>query len=123
MVWTGYHCTYIPGEQFEYKGWRDIKFCCTHKVESVAFDVEKMNAISTVLGRERERGGGGGEGGGGKGGGGRGGAGGVREGEKGGKKVRRMEIQVLKKCQQRYKTCYCFFLQSRRKRRREGIRK
>ena len=42
----------IPGEEFEYKGWGDIKFCRTHKVEPVAFDVEKMNAISTVLGRE-----------------------------------------------------------------------
>ena len=47
--WVSLH---IPGEQFEYKGWGDIEFCRTHKVESVAFDVEKMNAISTVLGRE-----------------------------------------------------------------------
>ena len=44
---------YIPGEELEYKGWGDIEFCCTYKVESVAFDVEKMNAISTVLGREK----------------------------------------------------------------------
>ena len=44
---------HIPGEELEYKGWGDIKFCRTHKVESVAFDVEKMNAISTVLGREK----------------------------------------------------------------------
>ena len=47
--WVSLH---LPGEQFKYKGWGDIKFCRTHKVESVAFDVEKMNAISTVLGRE-----------------------------------------------------------------------
>ena len=53
---------HVPGEEFQYKGWGDIKLCGTNKVESVAFDVQKVNTISTVLGREgggkreRERG-------------------------------------------------------------------
>ena len=43
---------HVPGEEFQYKGWGDIKLCGTNKVESVAFDVQKVNTISTVLGRE-----------------------------------------------------------------------
>ena len=57
VSWRNLH---IPGEEFQYKGWGDIKLCGTNKVESVAFDVQEVNAISTVLGgeegeRERER--------------------------------------------------------------------
>ena len=50
VSWRNFH---IPGEEFQYKGWGDIKLCGTNKVESVAFDVQEVNAISTVLGRRR----------------------------------------------------------------------
>ena len=49
VSWRNLH---VPGEEFQYKGWGDIKLCGTHKVEPVAFDVQKVNTISTVLGRE-----------------------------------------------------------------------
>ena len=56
VSWRNLH---VPGEEFQYKGWGDIKLCGTNKVESIAFDVQEVNAISTVLGGEegeRERG-------------------------------------------------------------------